>query len=52
MHRKSEKPYHIDYMFAKKNIYDKIESFEIGKYEDWIGLSDHTPIFSIIRMKW
>lgn len=37
-----EKPYHIDYFF--KSPHFKTTSFKIGKYEDWIDISDHVPI--------
>lgn len=39
------KAYHIDYIFTSKNLIDNLESCFIGKYEDWIALSDHMPIF-------
>jgi endonuclease/exonuclease/phosphatase family metal-dependent hydrolase len=44
MFRKNEKPYHIDYCFASQEIIKKIKSIEIGKYEDWISISDHMPL--------
>lgn len=44
MFRKREKPYHIDYCFASKDIMKKIKSIEVGKYEDWISISDHMPL--------
>lgn len=44
MHRKIERPYHIDFCFASKNLIDKIKSVEIGKYENWTKHSDHKPL--------
>jgi len=44
MHRNENKGYHIDYCFLSYELLDKIVSFEIGKYNDWKGLSDHCPI--------
>lgn len=41
MHKKKEKPYHIDYFFYSK---EKVKSIEIGNFEDWKSLSDHMPI--------
>lgn len=41
MYRNKNKPYHIDYCFYKKN---KIKNLEIGKFEQWISLSDHMPM--------
>lgn len=44
--RKSfERFYHIDYIFGPKKFIPSISQFEIGKLEDWIGLSDHMPVF-------
>jgi exodeoxyribonuclease-3 len=41
-HTKNQaKPYHIDYLYLK-NI--KAQNLEVGKYEDWIALSDHMPL--------
>jgi exonuclease III len=44
LQRNKEKPYHIDYCFTSSNLYDKVESVEIGTYENWIALNDHTPL--------
>lgn len=44
LQRKKEKPYHIDYCFASEDLYNKVKSFEIGSYENWITHSDHTPL--------
>lgn len=44
LHRKKDKPYHIDYCFASKELYDTVENIEIGTYENWIAYSDHTPL--------
>lgn len=41
MYRNKNKPYHIDYCFYNK---ENIKSLQIGKFEDWISLSDHMPI--------
>lgn len=35
------KKYHIDYIYLKSL---KVESLEVGKYSDWIKLSDHVPM--------
>lgn len=43
--RKSkERFYHIDFIFGPKKFIPSIFNFEVGKYEDWIGLSDHMPM--------
>lgn len=44
LHRNIEKPYHLDYCFTSKELYEKIKSVEIGTYEDWTAHSDHTPL--------
>lgn len=43
MHRKIEKPYHIDYAFTSKNILESAQ-LEIGSPAEWLKLSDHMPI--------
>lgn len=43
--RKSkEQFYHIDFIFGPTKFIPSIFNFEVGKYEDWIGLSDHMPV--------
>lgn len=44
LYRKPDRGYHIDYCFASENLIQRISSFEIGKMEEWIGVSDHLPI--------
>lgn len=44
--KKKEKAYHIDYIFSSRNFISGIDSCFIGKYNDWIGLSDHMPVFA------
>jgi exodeoxyribonuclease-3 len=43
-YRKETEPYHIDYCFASEAFIKRIKSITIGKYKDWIHLSDHMPI--------
>ncbi len=43
MHRKIEKPYHIDYAFTSKNLLASAQ-LEIGNPAEWLRLSDHMPI--------
>ena len=41
-HTKNEsKKYHIDYLYTKSLA---IRSVTLGRYEDWINLSDHSPL--------
>jgi len=44
MHRKKEKPFHIDYMFASPGMRSRLQAFEVGSHEVWRDLSDHVPI--------
>ncbi len=44
MYRHLNKPYHIDYCFASVDFIQRLKSVEIGDYNDWISLSDHTPL--------
>jgi exodeoxyribonuclease-3 len=46
--RKIKSPYHIDYIFCSHNLLDACD-FEIGKYQDWIQISDHVPLSVIIN---
>ena len=42
--KKLEKPYHLDYCFATEDLIGKNTSIKVGKYDEWIELSDHMPI--------
>jgi len=44
MYRHKDKPYHIDYCFASKDLLDKVSSVEIGAFDEWIKYSDHVPV--------
>lgn len=44
MFRHKDKPYHIDYCFASKDLVDKVSSVEIGDFDEWINHSDHVPV--------
>jgi len=50
MHRKLDRPYHIDFCFASSNLIDKLKNVEIGEYEKWTLHSDHTPIIVTIDL--
>ena len=48
--RKNKKtPYHIDYVFAPTDVVNSAKSLSIGKYEDWISLSDHMPLIAELK---
>ncbi len=44
MYRHKDKPYHIDYCFVSADFIDKLQSVEVGDYDFWTKLSDHTPL--------
>lgn len=44
LQRNIKKSYHIDYCFASADIYDKLKKVEIGRYENWVTHSDHSPL--------
>ena len=44
LHRKLEKPYHIDYVFGSNEFINGLKKMEFGKVSDWLKVSDHLPI--------
>jgi exodeoxyribonuclease-3 len=44
MHRKINRPYHIDYCFASLNLIEKLKNVQVGSYEMWTKHSDHKPL--------
>ena len=44
MYRHLEKPYHLDYCFASKDLVDKLKSVEVGGFDSWCRYSDHVPV--------
>ena len=44
------KPYHIDYCFAPKNLAKDILDLKVGDFNDWKTYSDHTPIIIEINI--
>jgi exonuclease III len=44
LHKKRDKPYHIDYLFVGNFWLEKLTKLEIGNFDDWIKHSDHMPI--------
>lgn len=44
MYRHINRPYHIDYCFASKDLIEKLEKVEIGTHEQWTKYSDHAPL--------
>ena len=44
LYKHKDKPYHLDYCFASKDMIEKIQSVEIGDYDFWKQYSDHVPV--------
>ena len=44
LHRKLDRPYHIDYCFTSKSLTKRLKNVRIGKYDDWKNYSDHIPL--------
>lgn len=43
MHRKTHKPYHIDYIFTSSDWSEACD-LQIGQHQDWLSASDHMPL--------
>lgn len=48
LHRKLEKPYHIDYAFLPKGLLANA-SILIGNHNEWLSISDHMPMVIAIE---
>lgn len=46
LHRKLEKPYHIDYVFGSTEFINGLKKMEFGEIDEWLKVSDHLPIIS------
>ncbi|MEF8822209.1 MAG: hypothetical protein V5A52_08015 [Halovenus sp.] len=44
MHKKEERPYHIDYAFLPQRLMESGVEVAVGGYDDWIDASDHMPL--------
>ena len=42
--KNEKKPFHIDYCFASKTMISKKTTINVGKYDNWIQVSDHMPL--------
>ncbi len=43
------KPYHLDYIFASRELTDNYVNLSVGNPDQWLSLSDHMPIFCELR---
>jgi exodeoxyribonuclease III len=46
MYRHFDKPYHIDYCFASKQMLKQLKSVTIGDFDFWKPYSDHVPLIT------
>jgi endonuclease/exonuclease/phosphatase family metal-dependent hydrolase len=44
MHKKEDRPYHIDYAFVPGHRIGQETGVMVGRYDDWIDASDHMPL--------
>jgi len=44
LHRKIDRPYHIDFCFASDFFIQRLKNVEVGTFEDWMPYSDHCPL--------
>jgi hypothetical protein len=44
MHKKEDRPHHIDYAFVPKHQIGSKAEVTVGRYDDWIDASDHMPL--------
>ncbi|MFD0931297.1 endonuclease/exonuclease/phosphatase family protein [Psychroflexus salinarum] len=44
LHRKIDRPYHIDFCFASDYFIKRLERVKVGEYEKWTNYSDHKPL--------
>lgn len=49
LYRKPERPWHIDYVFASTQLLEDIESFDVGRPDDWLSVSDHMPLIVVMQ---
>jgi len=50
MHRRKDRPYHIDYVFVPRKKFPELVEFQLGVYDEWAGASDHMPIILEISL--
>ena len=44
MYRHKDKPYHLDYCFASKELLAGVDLVNIGSHKKWAPYSDHVPV--------
>jgi hypothetical protein len=46
---KQASPFHLDYCFVPASWMPRVESVEVGAYDDWSKYSDHPPVTVDVR---
>ncbi len=49
MHHHADKSYHIDYIFIPREWAPRLQTVDVGAFEQWSKLSDHCPVTVEIR---
>lgn len=49
LYRKTEKTFHLDYIFLPRAWARRLNHLELGGYDDWSCLSDHCPLTVEVR---
>jgi exodeoxyribonuclease-3 len=44
LYRKTDRPFHLDYIFIPTEWTSRLNNFEVGEFSQWSGLSDHYPL--------
>ena len=50
LYRHKDKPYHLDYCFISEDMAEKLQSVEIGDYDQWMPFSDHVPVIATFQL--
>ena len=51
MYRHKDKPYHLDYCFASKELTAGLDLVKIGSHKKWAPFSDHMPVIVNFKTK-
>ena len=43
-YHQQERPFHIDFCFLSQSLMNTLQNIEVGKFDDWMDLSDHVPM--------
>jgi exonuclease III len=46
--KEKARPFHLDFVFVSEPLLKRLSLFEIGFYDEWIGYSDHVPLFTVV----